>query len=62
MTALAQRLGFTTHSIYRFLKTAPGFPQPIKIGGRLRFKIAEVDAYIEQCEAKAREGCDRGTR
>ncbi len=50
---LSVRLGFHTHSIYRLAKTDPSFPKPIRIGGRLRFLIAEVDAYLERCRQEA---------
>lgn len=45
---LAQCLGGIGHStIYRHIKELPGFPQPVKIGAATRFRMSEVQTFIE---------------
>lgn len=47
MADLSEWLGGTSpSSIYRYIKTVPGFPQPVKVGRATRFKAEEVNAYI----------------
>lgn len=34
-------------SIYRYIKTLPNFPQPVKVGSATRFRMSDVQAFIE---------------
>jgi len=44
---LASRLGGIGRStIYRHIKSLPGFPRPVKVGGVTRFRLSEVEAFI----------------
>ena len=38
--------GIGRASIYRHIKSLPGFPQPVKIGASTRFRRSEVEAFI----------------
>jgi predicted DNA-binding transcriptional regulator AlpA len=38
--------GISRPSIYRYVKSEPGFPLPIKIGRATRFRESDVQAYI----------------
>lgn len=40
--------GISTPTIYRHIKSLPGFPRPVKIGASTRFLQSDVDAYIYQ--------------
>ena len=42
---LAKRLGFSTRTIWR-LTSAGKIPQPLKIGGSVRWRADEIDAWI----------------
>jgi predicted DNA-binding transcriptional regulator AlpA len=44
---LAQALGgLGRASIYRHIKSLPGFPQPVKLGSATRFRQSDVQAFI----------------
>jgi hypothetical protein len=45
--ALAEKLGCHPLSIPRFVKTKPGFPQPVKPFGKNLWDEDVVDAFIE---------------
>ena len=45
--ALAEKLGCHPTSIPRFVKTKPGFPQPVKPFGKNLWNEDAVDAFIE---------------
>ncbi|WP_243613636.1 helix-turn-helix transcriptional regulator [Shimia aestuarii] len=38
--------GISRASIYRHIKSLPGFPQPVKIGGSTRFRMSDVQRFI----------------
>lgn len=38
--------GIGRATIYRHIKTLPGFPQPVKVGAATRFRMSEVQAFI----------------
>ena len=40
--------GISTPTIYRHIKSLPGFPQPVKIGAATRFLQSDVETYIER--------------
>jgi predicted DNA-binding transcriptional regulator AlpA len=44
----ARRLGVSTDTVRRWSHLITTFPQPVRLPGsnRLRFKVAEVEAYI----------------
>ncbi|HHL22681.1 MAG TPA: helix-turn-helix domain-containing protein [Aliiroseovarius sp.] len=45
---LAQALGgLGRATIYRHIKSLPGFPQPVKIGAATRFRASDVQAFIQ---------------
>lgn len=47
MDELARLLGgISRASIYRFIKSMPNFPQPVKLGGATRFRESAVQAFI----------------
>ena len=47
MDELAEALGgLGRATIYRHIKTLPGFPQPLKVGAATRFRMSEVQAFI----------------
>jgi len=55
---LADRLGgIGRASIYRHIKTQPGFPKPVKVGRLTRFRASEVDRYISG-DLNVGEACD----
>lgn len=35
-------------SIYRHIKSVPGFPQPIKVGTSTRFRQSDVQKFIRE--------------
>ncbi len=44
---LAEALGgLGRSSIYRHIKSLPGFPQPLKVGAATRFRLSDVQAFI----------------
>ena len=43
---LAAFIGRHPLSIYRYLRTNPDFPVPIRIGSRLAWRLSEVKAYV----------------
>ena len=47
-----QRLGGISGMTIWRLEQTPNFPATIKIGGRVFFDEAEIDAYIEGCTNK----------
>ncbi len=47
--------GVSRASIYRHIKTLPGFPQPVKIGAATRFRESDVQAFIHDHADKAKE-------
>lgn len=54
---LAQALGgMGRASIYRHIKSLPGFPQPVKVGAATRFRQSEVQAYIRGEHEQQAEG------
>ena len=54
---LAVALGGTGRaSIYRHIKSLPGFPKIVKVGSATRFRESDVQAYIRGDAAKAEEG------
>ena len=40
-------IGFKTSTIYKFIKTK-NFPRPIKIGRSSRWKLSDVNKWLEQ--------------
>ncbi len=38
--------GMGRASIYRHIKSLPGFPHPVKVGAATRFRESDVQAYI----------------
>ncbi len=40
-------VGFKTSTIYKFIKTR-NFPEPIKIGRSSRWKLSDVNKWLEQ--------------
>lgn len=42
----AQLGGLSRASIYRHIRSLPGFPQPVKIGAATRFRMSEVQSFI----------------
>lgn len=51
---VAQRIGRSKSSVWRYTTSVPGFPQPVKMGLRdTRFKEAEVDAWIAKVRQEA---------
>ena len=45
---LAEALGgIGRASIYRHVKSVPGFPQPVKIGAATRFRESDVQRFIQ---------------
>jgi predicted DNA-binding transcriptional regulator AlpA len=45
--ALSEALGgIGRASIYRYIKTVPDFPQPVKVGASTRFRLSDVQAFI----------------
>jgi predicted DNA-binding transcriptional regulator AlpA len=40
--------GISTPTIYRHIKSLPGFPQPVKIGAATRFLQSDVETYIDR--------------
>ena len=38
--------GLGRSSIYRHIKSLPGFPQPLKVGKATRFRLSDVQAFI----------------
>jgi len=54
---LAKALGgIGRASIYRHIKSLPGFPQIVKVGAATRFRQSDLDAYIRGDAAKREEG------
>ena len=47
--------GLGRASIYRHIKSLPGFPQPLKIGAATRFRMSDVEAYIDSISGQKRE-------
>lgn len=47
--------GLSRASVYRFVRTLPGFPQIVKIGAATRFRESEVQAFISKSEVKRAE-------
>jgi predicted DNA-binding transcriptional regulator AlpA len=43
---LAEKLHVCRASIYNYLKTVPGFPQPIKVGRMTRWRDEEVETFM----------------
>lgn len=43
---LAERLGFSERTIWR-LRSAGKLPSPLKIGGSVRWRADEIDAWIQ---------------
>jgi predicted DNA-binding transcriptional regulator AlpA len=52
---LAAFIGRHPMSIYRYLRTNPDFPLPIRIGCRLAWRLSEVRAYIESRPRRQRK-------
>ena len=52
---LADLLGCHPMSIQRFVKTKPGFPQPMKPFGKNLFDAAEVESYLASVLARRGE-------
>ena len=46
--------GISTATIYRHIKSLPGFPQPVKIGAPTRFRQSDLDTYIDQLSGRER--------
>jgi predicted DNA-binding transcriptional regulator AlpA len=49
MAEMYKRIGLSRSTIYRWLsdKSDLGFPQPIRLGGRISlFSVAQVDAWL----------------
>ncbi len=42
---LGERLGFSARTIWR-LRSAGKLPQPVKIGGSIRWRADEIDAWV----------------
>ena len=40
-------VGFKTSTIYKFIKTK-GFPKPVKIGKSSRWRLSDVNKWLEQ--------------
>ncbi len=38
--------GLSRATLYRHIKSLPGFPQPVKIGAATRFRLSDVQAFI----------------
>jgi len=56
---LAETLGgLGRASIYRHIKSIPGFPQPVKIGAATRFRESDVQAFITNTRLEG-EGDDK---
>ena len=55
--AVCEALAISRPTLWRWRKGDPAFPQPVYIGPRaVRFKLSDVEAYIEHLLAKgARE-------
>ena len=53
--------GIGRASIYRHIKTLPGFPQPVKIGSATRFRESDVQAYIAAAPVEAFSGGKEAT-
>jgi len=49
---VASLCGVSVPTIWRWLKTAPDFPQPHKIMGTTRWKLSEVESYIDSFQVK----------
>ncbi|WP_050929470.1 helix-turn-helix transcriptional regulator [Aestuariivita boseongensis] len=39
--------GLSRATIYRHIKSLPGFPQPVKIGAATRFRQSDIQAFIQ---------------
>lgn len=51
VTDLAAFFGFTTHTIYKWNKNGTG-PKRIKIGNKVFYRRADVQAWIDAKESK----------
>lgn len=52
--AFALMLASSTSSLDRWVKTKPGFPQPINMGGRVRFLESEVSEWMQKTVEQSR--------
>ena len=43
--------GLSRATVYRHIKTLPGFPQPMKIGAATRFRQSDIQAFIRGTDA-----------
>ena len=43
---VAKELNVSRATVYNYLKTLPGFPQPIKLGRLSRWKPEEINGYM----------------
>ena len=54
---LCNRLGgIGRATVYRHIKSLPGFPRIVKVGGATRFRESDLHAYIRGDAAKGEEG------
>ena len=54
---LAEALGgIGRASIYRHIKSLPGFPKIVKVGALTRFRQSELQTFIRRGAAKGEEG------
>jgi predicted DNA-binding transcriptional regulator AlpA len=44
---LADHLNVCRASVYNYLKTIPGFPQPLKIGRMSRWNFEEIELFMK---------------
>ena len=51
---LAERYGIARPSVWRWAKTQPNFPSPIKLSpGCTRWRLEDVEAWEAQCAKRA---------
>jgi len=50
--------GLANSTLYRHIKTEPGFPQPVKVGMLTRFRQSDLDTYLDEISARARTADD----
>ena len=44
---LADYLHVCRASVYNYLKTVPGFPQPVKVGRLSRWNLEEIELFMK---------------